>query len=43
MGIRLIIIELKRYNEIRELLIGKGTTGSQAQVNYWDVVREAYV
>jgi len=43
MGIRLMIIELKRYNEIRELLRGKGTTGSQAQVNYWDIVREAYV
>ena len=36
MGIRLMIIELKKYIKVRELLIEKGTTGSQAQVIYWD-------
>ena len=40
MGTRLMIIELRRYNEIGELLIENGTTGSQEQVSYWDVVRE---
>jgi len=30
MGERLMIIELKRYNEIGEILIENGTTGSQA-------------
>jgi len=34
MGIRLMIIELRKYNEIRELLIENRTTGSQAQVSY---------
>ena len=43
MGIRLMIIELRKYNGIRELLIENGTAGSQAQVSYWDVVREASV
>ena len=43
MGIRLMIIELKKYNEIRELLIENGTSGSQAQVSYQDVVWEASV
>jgi len=43
MGIRLMIIELRKYNEIRELLIENRTTGSQAQVSYWDIVREASV
>src|SRR5882724_11374602 len=43
MGIRLIIIELRKYNEIGELLIENGTAGSQAQVSYWDVVWEASV
>jgi len=38
-----MIIELKRYNEIRELLIENRTTGSQAQVSYQDGVREASV
>jgi len=42
MGIRLMIIEL-RYNKIGELLIENGTTGSQAQVSYQDVVRETSV
>ena len=31
-----MIIELERYNEIRELLIGNRTTGSQGHVCYWD-------
>ena len=34
---------LRKYNEIGELLIENRTTGSQAQVIYWDVVREASV
>ena len=38
MGTRLMIIELEKYNEIRELLIENGTTGSQAQVSYRDMV-----
>src|SRR5882724_3470871 len=42
-GTRLMIIELRRYNEIRELLIENRTTGSLAHVGYWDGVREAYV
>ena len=29
-----MIIELERYNEIKERLIEKGTTGSQGQVCY---------
>ena len=36
MGIRLMIIKLKKYNEIRELLIENRTTGSQGHVSYWD-------
>ena len=43
MGIRLMIIELRNYNEIGELLIENGTAGSQAQVSYWDVVWEASI
>jgi len=43
MVIRLMIIELRKYNEIRELLMEKRTTGSQAQVSYQDGVREAPV
>ena len=35
-GTRLMIIELRRYNEIGELLIENGTTGLRAQVSYWD-------
>ena len=42
-GIRLMIIELRKYNEIGELLIGNRTTRSQVQVNYRDVVWEASV
>src|SRR5882724_8450408 len=43
MGIGLMIIKLKRYNEIGGLLIGNRTTGSQAQVSYQDGVWEAPV
>jgi len=35
MGKRLMIIELGIYNSAEELLIEKGSTGSQAQVIYW--------
>jgi len=38
-----MIIELRKYNKIRELLIGNRTTESQAQVSYQDGVREASV
>jgi len=31
-----MIIELERYNEIGELLIGNRTTGFQGHVCYWD-------
>jgi len=31
-----MIIELERYNEIRELLIENRTTGSQGHKCYWD-------
>ena len=37
-GDRLMIIELRKYNEGRELLIRNRTTGSQAQVSYRDEV-----
>jgi len=43
MGIRLMIIKLRKYNEAKELLIETRTAGSQAQVSYWDGVREAPV
>jgi len=36
MGIRLMIIELRKYIKVRELLIEDGTIRSQAQVIYWD-------
>ena len=42
-GTRLMIIELRKYNEIRELLIENRTTGSQAQVSYRDMVWDASV
>ena len=42
-GIRFMIIELRKYNEIRELLIGNRITGLQAQVSYQDSVWEAPV
>jgi len=31
-----MIIELRKYIKVRELLIENGTTGSQAQVSYQD-------
>ena len=31
-----MILELERYNEIRELLIENRTIGSQGHVYYWD-------
>ena len=40
---RLMIIELRKYSEIGELLIENRTTGLQAQVSYRDVVRGASV
>jgi len=43
MRTRLMIIELRRYNEIVTPLIENGTAGSQAQVSYWDVGWEASV
>ena len=43
MGIRLMIIELRKYNEIGELLIGDRVTESQAQVSYRDEVWEESV
>ena len=43
MGIRLMIIELRKYNDIGELLIENRTARLQAQVDYRDVVQEAYV
>ena len=36
MGIRLMIIELERYNEVRELLIENRTTGLHPHVCYQD-------
>ena len=41
MGIRLMIIKLRKYNKIGELLIENRTAGSQ--VSYQDVVREVSV
>jgi len=38
-----MIIELRKYNEIGELLIDNGTTVSQAQISYQDGVWEASV
>ena len=38
MWTRLMIIKLRKYNEIGELLIENRTTGSQAQVIYQDQV-----
>ena len=36
MGIKLMIIKLRKYNEIGELLIENRTTGSQEHVSYWN-------
>jgi len=38
-----MIIELRKYNEIGELLIGNRTAELQAQVSYQDSVQEASV
>ena len=38
-----MIIELRKYNEIGELLIGDRNARSQVQVGYQDVDREAFV
>ena len=43
MGIRLMIIKLRKYNEIGELLIENQTTGSQAQVSYRNMFQRASV
>jgi len=43
MGIRLMIIKLRKYNQIRELLIGNRNARLQAQVSYQDIVWEAFV
>ena len=42
-GVKTYDNQTKEYNEIRELLIRNRTTGSQAQVSYWDEVRGASV
>jgi len=42
-GKRLMIIELRKYNKVRELHIENGTAGSQAQVSYRGVIRRASV
>ena len=38
-----MIIKLRKYNEIRELLIENRTAGSQGHVSYWDRGWEASV
>ena len=43
MGIRLMIIELGKYNEIGELLIENRITESQVHVCYWDRDRRVSV
>src|SRR5882724_8426981 len=43
MGIRLVMIELRQYNETGELPIKNGTTGSQPHVCYWGGNRRVYV
>ena len=40
-GQRLMIIELGKYNETNELLIGNMTTGSLGHVCYWDIGPES--
>jgi len=42
-GIRLMIIELRRYIEVRELLIENRTTESQEHIHYRDGVRRVSV
>ena len=43
MGIRLMIIELRQYNEVRELHIENRTAGLWAQVSYRGMIRKASV
>jgi len=43
MGIRLMIIKLRKYNEIGELLIENRTAGSETQVSYRDMFHEVSV
>jgi len=43
MAIRLMIIELGKYNSAEELLIETRTTGSQGHVCYWDGDRRVSV
>ena len=38
-----MIIKLRNYNEIEELLIETGTTGSQGHICYWDGGRRVSV
>jgi len=38
-----MIIELRKYHKIGELLIENRTTGLLAHVSYWDKVQEASV
>ena len=38
-----MIIKLRKYNKIRELLIENRTTGLQGHVSYWDRGQEASV
>ena len=42
-GKRLMIIELKKCNEVRELLIGTAATGSHGHVCYQDRVWRVYI
>ena len=42
-GQRLMIIELERYKEIRELLIEIGITGLQGHICYWDGGQRVFV
>ena len=43
LGKRLKIIELRQYNEVRELHIENRTAGSWAQVSYQGVIQKASV
>jgi len=38
-----MIIELRKYSKIGELLIGNRTAGSQGHVSYWARGREVFV
>jgi len=43
MGTRLMIIELRKYIEVGEILIESEITGLQAQVSYWNRDRRVSV